>query len=111
MKKRIHFIGIGGIGMSGIAQLCLKKGYGVSGSDINESENTRKLTKLGAEIYIGHNQDYIKNKDLIVYSSAIRQGNYELREAIRKKIPIVKRAQLLASLMDKQIVITITGAH
>lgn len=111
MNKRIHFIGIGGIGMSGIAQLCLKKGYRVSGSDIYESENTRKLIELGADIHIGHNRDNIRNKDLVVYSSAIMNGNCELKEAIKHKIPVIQRAQFLASLMDRQIVIAVTGAH
>jgi len=111
MRKRIHFIGIGGIGMSGIAQISLKKGYEVSGSDINESENTKKLIKLGADIYIGHSRDHIRNKDLVIYSSAIKSSNCELEEAFRQKIPVVKRAQFLASLMDKQVVIAISGAH
>ncbi|MDD5006124.1 MAG: UDP-N-acetylmuramate--L-alanine ligase [Candidatus Omnitrophica bacterium] len=111
MSKRIHFIGIGGIGMSGIAQLCLKKGYKVSGSDINESDSTQNLARLGADIHIGHSRECIKDKDLIVYSSAITSENCELDEAIRKKIAVVKRAELLASLMDKQTVIAVTGAH
>lgn len=109
--KKIHFIGIGGIGMSGIAQLCLKKGYRVSGSDILESENTRRLTKLGTDISIGHNSDNIRNQDIVVYSSAITNSNCELKAAIRQKIPVVQRAQFLASLMDKQQVIAVTGAH
>ncbi|MFC1708547.1 UDP-N-acetylmuramate--L-alanine ligase [Candidatus Omnitrophota bacterium] len=109
--RRIHFIGIGGIGMSGIALLCLKKGYKVSGSDIHESENTRKLVELGADIYIGHSPENIKNNDIAVYSSAIKNDNCELRQAREQKIPVFQRAQFLVSLMDKQAVIAVTGAH
>ena len=109
--KRIHFIGIGGIGMSGIAQLCLSKGYEVFGSDIQESENTRRLINLGAEIYIGHRRENIQNKDIIVYSSAITKDNCELKQAIKDKVPTMQRAQFLAYLMENQIVIAITGAH
>ena len=109
--KNIHFIGIGGIGMSGIAQICLKKGYSVSGSDIHESDNTRNLNKLGIDIKIGHNGENIAGKDLVVYSSAITPLNCEFQEAIKQNIPIVKRAEFLASLMGNQTVIAITGAH
>ncbi|MDD5292410.1 MAG: Mur ligase domain-containing protein, partial [Candidatus Omnitrophica bacterium] len=89
MSKNIHFIGIGGIGMSGIAQLCLKKGYTVSGSDINESDNTRNLVNLGARIYVGHSGENVTNKDLVVYSSAITPANCEFQEALKHNIPIV----------------------
>jgi UDP-N-acetylmuramate--alanine ligase len=111
VNKRIHFIGVGGIGMSGIAQLCLKQGYSVSGSDINESDNTRKLAGLGADIYIGHSRNNVDGQDLVVYSSAIKDSNCELKEAIKKQIPIMQRAKLLASLMNNQTVITVAGAH
>lgn len=109
--KRIHFIGIGGIGMSGIAQLCLSKGYEVFGSDIQDSDNTQKLIKLGAEIYIGHRRENIQNKDIVVYSSAITKDNCELKQAIKNKVPTMQRAQFLACLMENEIVIAITGAH
>ena len=97
--------------MSGIALICLKKGYCVSGSDINESEVMRNLKTLGADIYIGHSRENISGRDLVVYSSAIAHNNCELQEAIAQNIPIVKRAEFLASLMDKQKVIAVTGAH
>jgi len=109
--KKVHFVGIGGIGMSGIAQLCLKKGYQVSGSDMRSSDSTRKLTRLGAEINIGHSSENIKNYDAVVYSSAIVNDNCELREAIKKKIPLMQRAQFLAYLMKNKKVIAIAGAH
>lgn len=111
MTKRLHFIGIGGIGMSGIAQLCLKKGYIVSGSDINESESTRNLIKMGATVYTGHSRENVAGRDLVVYSSAIMPDNCEFQEAARHKIPLIRRAEFLASLMDNQDVIAITGAH
>jgi len=111
MKKNIHFIGIGGIGMSGIAQLCLEKNYRVSGSDIHESENTHKLKELGVDIYIGHDRNNVIDKDIIVYSSAIKNDNCELKEAIRNKMPIMQRAKFLAHLMKNQRVIAVTGAH
>jgi len=111
VSKNIHFIGIGGIGMSGIAQLCLRKGYAVSGSDISESDNTRNLVNLGAKIYIGHSSENVADKDLVVYSSAITPANCEFQAALKHNIPIVRRAEFLASLMDNQIVIAVTGAH
>lgn len=97
--------------MSGIAQLCLRKGYAVSGSDISESDNTRNLVNLGAKIYIGHSSENVADKDLVVYSSAITPANCEFQAALKHNIPIVRRAEFLASLMDNQIVIAVTGAH
>jgi len=111
MDKRIHLIGIGGIGMSGLALLLLKKGYKVSGSDIKKNCVLDKLSGLGAKIYIGHSQEYIKDTDLVVYSSAIREDNPEIKEARERKIPVIKRAEMLANLMRDKIVITVTGAH
>jgi UDP-N-acetylmuramate--alanine ligase len=111
VTKNIHFIGIGGIGMSGIAQLCLNKGYKVSGSDLCLSDSTNNLSRLGAEIHIGHRKENVIGKDLVVYSSAIMPGNCEFREAIKHKIPVVKRAGFLVSLMSGYDVITIAGAH
>ncbi len=109
--KRIHFIGIGGIGMSGIALLCLEKGYRVSGSDIAVSENIKKLSKGGAEIHIGHHRSHINNQSVVVYSSAIKPENPELQIAQRLRIPIMRRAEFLASLMKNHAVIAVAGAH
>jgi UDP-N-acetylmuramate--alanine ligase len=111
MNRYIHFIGIGGIGMSGIAQILLRKGISVSGSDIKESEIVRALRQLGAKIYIGHHSRNIAGADLVVYSSAIKADNPELREANRLNIRTIKRAEALAELMDEETIITVSGAH
>jgi len=111
LSKQYHFIGIGGIGMSGIANLLLCRGIKVSGSDLKESKITGELKKLGAEIFIGHRAENIAGASLIVYSSAIREDNLEFREAKRLRIPLVKRAEALAELMQDKIVITVTGSH
>lgn len=109
--KNIHFIGIGGVGMSGIAKLLLEMGYKVSGSDLKESDLTRKLSKLGATIYQGHNQGNINGADVAVVSSAIPKNNPEVIAAQEKQIPIWQRAQMLAFLMRKQKGIAVAGAH
>lgn len=111
MKRHIHFIGIGGIGVSGIALLAMKKGDGVSGSDIKASEITRKLASMGAAVLIGHKPQNVNGADMVVYSSAIRQDNPELIAARDKGIPLKRRAEFLAELMADKKVITITGAH
>lgn len=111
MNKHYHLIGIGGIGMSGIAQLLLRRGIKVSGSDLKESKITEELEKLGAQVFIGHNPLNIKGANLIIYSSAIRQDNPEIQEAKRQGITLIRRAQALASLMEDETVITVTGSH
>ncbi|MFC1593995.1 UDP-N-acetylmuramate--L-alanine ligase [Candidatus Omnitrophota bacterium] len=112
MTKSVHFIGIGGIGMSGIAQILLKQGHHVSGSDIKESSQTQCLRKLGAHITIGHSPDNLKgNPETVVYSSAIQSDNSELSAALTQNIPVVKRALVLADLMQDKISIAVAGAH
>ena len=111
MSKHIHLIGIGGIGMSGIARLLREEGHKVSGSDIKETKILQDLRRLGAQIYLGHCASHVKDADLVVYSSAITQDNPEIREAQSRNIPVVKRAQMLAELMQEKKVITVTGAH
>ncbi|MFH1198635.1 MAG: UDP-N-acetylmuramate--L-alanine ligase, partial [Candidatus Omnitrophota bacterium] len=111
MNKHYHFIGIGGIGMSGIAHLFLCRGYGASGSDVKDSAILSQLKELGAQIYIGHRSENIKNADVVVYSSAISNDNPEIIEAIKKGIPIIKRAQALAELMVNKDVVAIAGSH
>lgn len=111
MNKHYHLVGIGGIGMSGIARLLLKRNIKVSGSDLKESRLTDELKKLGAEIYIGHNPINIKGADVVVYSSAIRQNNPEIQEAKKQGLPLLKRAKALADLMKAQTIIAITGSH
>ncbi len=109
--RHIHFIGIGGIGVSGIAQLALKNGDAVSGSDKSETTITRKLSKMGANVFIGHKGEYAKGADLVVYSSAIRSDNPEMVQARMQGTPIKKRAEFLCELMSDKKVIAVTGAH
>ncbi len=111
IDKSVHFIGIGGIGMSGIAHLALCRGVKVSGSDLKESRVTEELRKLGAAISIGHHPGNVEDAGLVVYSSAIREDNPEIKEARAKGIPTIKRAQALAQLMQGETVITVAGSH
>ena len=111
MEKHYHLIGIGGIGMSGIAKLLLRSGAKVSGSDLKESKITQGLKGLGSEVFIGHNLTNIEGASVIIYSSAIREDNPEMIEARRRGVPLLKRAQALAQLMENKTVITITGSH
>nr|HID59906.1 UDP-N-acetylmuramate--L-alanine ligase [Desulfobacterales bacterium] len=107
----IHFIGIGGIGMSGIAELLLNLGYRVSGSDIRTSEITERLQRLGATIYKGHSDEHVKGANVVVVSSAIRPENPELVAARAALIPIIPRAEMLAELMRIKYGIAVAGAH
>ena len=111
MSLHYHLIGIGGIGMSGIARLLLKRGIKVTGSDVKSNKNIEELQALGVEIFIGHNARNIKGADLIIYSSAIKEDNPEIKAAEPKSIPYIKRAQALAKLMVDKTVITISGSH
>lgn len=109
--RHIHFIGIGGIGVSGIAQLALKQAHKVSGSDIKASDITNKLALLGIDVYLGHDARNIEGADLVVYSSAIPCDNPELSAALKKGIRVKKRAEFLNMLMAGKKVITVSGAH
>jgi len=111
MKEHYHLIGIAGIGMSGIAQLLLACGYQVSGSDLRENRVTLELKKRGARIFIGHDARNISGADTVIYSSAIKEDNPEVAETKRLGIPLVMRAQALASLMRDKAVITVAGSH
>ena len=109
---RIHFVGIGGIGMSGIAELLLNLGYRVSGSDLRLSDTTDRLTRLGAEIRDGHASGNIpEDGHVVVVSSAVRPDNTEVIEAHRRKIPVIPRAEMLAELMRMKYGIAIAGTH
>ena len=108
---KIHFIGIGGIGMSGIAELMHKIGYTVLGSDIIESENIKRLRSLGIIIKIGHYKKNITDVNAVVYSSAVNQNNPEIAEAKKNNIPIVSRADMLGELMKNKKCIAIAGSH
>jgi UDP-N-acetylmuramate--alanine ligase len=111
MTKHYHLIGIGGIGMSAIAHLLIKKGFRVSGSDLRANPATDELKKLGAQIFIGHEEANTSGADLVIYSSAIKADNPEIQKARADKIPVIKRAQALAELMKDKSVITVTGSH
>ena len=109
--KHVHFVGIGGIGMSGIAELLINSGYEISGSDICLSPITARLEKLGAYISEGHHPKNIGLSDLVVYSSAVKAQNPELQEANRRKIPCIPRAEILGELMRLREGIAIAGTH
>ncbi|MBI2251942.1 MAG: UDP-N-acetylmuramate--L-alanine ligase [Armatimonadetes bacterium] len=109
--KRIHFIGISGIGMSGIARVLLELGCDISGSDLKRNRLTGNLESLGAKVYIGHDPSNIKGVDLIVASSAIPSNNPEITAALEFKIPVIKRAEMLGYLMKSRFGITVAGTH
>jgi UDP-N-acetylmuramate--alanine ligase len=109
--RKIHFVGIAGIGMSGIAEILLNQGFEVSGSDLMLTEVTKRLTELGAEIYEGHSPDNVKDADVLVYSSAVVLDNPEVRAAADRNIPIIKRAEMLAETMRMKYGIGIAGTH
>jgi UDP-N-acetylmuramate--alanine ligase len=111
MSKHYHLIGIGGIGMGTLASLLLDQGHTVSGSDVKDNELILGLRKKGACITIGHHASNVKNADYVVYSSAIRVNNPELIEAESRNIPVLRRAEVLAQLVNAQVGITIAGAH
>jgi UDP-N-acetylmuramate--alanine ligase len=108
---RVHFVGIGGIGMSGIAEVLLNLGYQVSGSDLKESEVTRRLVSLNARIAYGHREENLADVDVVVVSSAVKKDNPEVVAARRKKIPVIPRAEMLAELMRLKYAVAIAGSH
>ncbi len=109
--KKIHFVGIGGIGMSGIAEILLNQGFKISGSDLAETEVTEHLQSLGVEFFKGHSPDNLKDADVLVYSSAVNSNNPEVKEAIERKIPVIKRSEMLAECMRMKYGIGIAGTH
>ncbi len=109
--KHIHFVGIGGIGMSGIAEVLLNLGYKVTGSDMKESDTTERLKKLGGEIFIGHHAGNITSPHVVVISSAVKNDNVEVIAAREKQIPVIPRAEMLAELMRLKYGVAIAGAH
>jgi UDP-N-acetylmuramate--alanine ligase len=110
-KYHIHFVGIGGIGMSGIAELLLNIGYKVSGSDSSSSDITRRLERLGGIIFKGHSAEQIRGADVVVTSSAIGPGNPEVVAAGQGSIPVIPRAEMLAELMRLKYSVAVAGAH
>src|SRR5512134_352524 len=109
--QHIHFVGIGGIGMSGIAEVLLNLGYQVSGSDLRESDTTERLRKLGGEITIGHRAENITTPHVVVISSAVTRDNVEVAAAREKQVPVIPRAEMLAELMRLKYGVAIAGAH
>ncbi len=109
--ERIHFVGIGGIGMSGIAELLLMQGYEISGSDMRLTDVTRRLGDLGAVIFEGHRAEQVDGADAVVYSSAVKIDNPEVMRGFERKIPVIRRAEMLGELMRMQFGIGIAGTH
>src|SRR5207248_10233313 len=109
--RRIHFIGIGGIGMSGIAELLANLGYAVSGSDEKRSPVTERLATLGIRIAYGHAAAHVGGAEVVVISSAVRPTNPEVVEATRRQIPVIPRAEMLAELMRLRFSVAVAGAH
>ena len=111
LPKNIHFVGIGGIGMSGIAELLINLGYNISGSDVSSSDITKRLEGLGAKIFLGHHSTNINDAKLVVTSSAIKQDNPEVLEAKKRRIQVIPRAEMLSELMRVKEGIAIAGMH
>ena len=107
----LHFCGIGGIGMSGIAEVLHNLGYSIQGSDIAETANVKRLTDMGIDVRIGHHGDNLGDASVLVVSSAIKPDNPELVEARRRLIPVVRRAEMLAELMRLKWAIAVGGTH
>ncbi len=109
--RRIHFIGIGGTGMSGIAEVLLNLGYQISGSDLGENAATRRLASLGATIHKGHESSNVQGAEVVVVSTAIDRSNREVEAALAQKIPVISRAEMLAELMRFRYGIAVAGTH
>ena len=107
----MHFIGIGGIGMSGIAEIMIRIGYTVQGSDAKASANTERLQKLGAKVFIGHDASHVEGAYAVVYSTAVKADNPEMLAARERRLPLVRRAEMLAELMRLQFSVAVGGTH
>jgi UDP-N-acetylmuramate--alanine ligase len=111
-KHKVHFVGIGGIGMSGIAEVLLNLGYAVTGSDLHESDATARLRGLGAQIFVGHQEENLSaNPSVVVISTAVKYSNPEVLEARRRQIPVIPRAEMLAELMRMKFGVAVAGSH
>lgn len=108
---KLHFIGIGGAGMSGIAEVLHQNGFMVTGSDMNQSSVVEYLQKLGIHILIGHASENVRDADLVVYSSAVKMENPEIQEALKRHIPIIRRAEMLGELMRLKTTLAVAGTH
>src|SRR6476660_1683159 len=109
--RRVHFVGSGGIGMSGIAELLANLGYVVTGSDLRRSEVTDRLARLDVRIAIGHDAGNVVDADVVVVSSAVQSDNPEVIEARKRHVPVIPRAEMLSELMRLKFSIAIAGAH
>ncbi len=109
--ERVHFVGIGGIGMSGIAEVLINLGFKVTGSDLRQTDITQRLGSLGATIFYGHREENIIDSDVVVISSAVRQDNPEVKKAKELFIPVIQRAEMLAELMRMKYSVAVAGAH
>ena len=107
----IHFVGIGGIGMSGIAEVLINLGYTVQGSDASDSANVKRLREKGATVAVGHQADNLGAAEVVVVSTAIKRDNPELMAARGQRIPVVRRAEMLAELMRLKSCVSIAGTH
>lgn len=109
--KNIHFVGIGGIGMSGIAEVLHNMGFGITGSDVSDGANVERLRTAGIKIYIGHRAENIDGADVIVYSSAVKEDNPELIKAREEYLPVIQRGEMLAELMRMKFSVGVAGSH
>jgi len=109
--RHIHLVAIGGIGMSGIAEILLNLGFRVSGSDLRDSEATERLRRRGATVHVGHREEQVRGADVVVYSSAVTEANPELAAARREGVPVIRRAEMLAELMRLKYGIAVAGSH
>ncbi len=109
--QHIHFVGIGGVGMSGIAEVLLTLGYRVTGSDARRSETVERLERLGAKVYVGHAAAQVEGAHVVVFSSAVARDNVEVAAARQRGIPVIARAEMLAELMRLKYGIAIAGTH
>lgn len=109
--KRIHFVGIGGAGMSGIAEVLHNMGFIVSGSDIGEGETVKRLKSMGITVRLGHSKDHVGDAETLVFSSAVTRENEEVGEALKRKIPVIPRAEMLAELMRMKFAVSVAGTH
>jgi UDP-N-acetylmuramate--alanine ligase len=109
--EKVHFVGIGGVGMSGIAEVLNNLSYEVEGSDLRESDTTKRLKEFGINIHIGHREANVKNADVVVVSSAVAPDNPEVEAAKKLSIPVIPRAEMLAEIARLKYGVLIAGAH
>ena len=109
--RQVHFIGVGGVGMSGLAEVLCTLGFEVSGSDLRDGDVVRRLSRLGVRVHLGHRESNVAGADVVVYSTAIPKQNPEVQEAVRMGIPIISRGEMLAELMRVKYAVAIAGSH